>query len=281
LHTCYLISAIVDSQECLSSITALHFSVKSCCIIYGTMKSEAAKAIVLILGFIVILLIIHYDNKSTVFAQNLANNSNNFFLANGTFIKSNNMTDYANMSSLSDDYNIEGTINGQISTKSEELATNKNNQTSVGGDVPVQLYLLGGKLRLDVSKGYVKYFKANITMITTTGNEIHEHLIIFKPYTAGIALLTNNSATTQNMNMTSNNSSISRIGYNSIVFSGVADIITNGIMQWIDVPISVSILNDKVITIELNSSRIDNHFFDAPIYGIVSTIEPLASTQKK
>jgi hypothetical protein len=246
------------------------------------MKREAAKAIVLILGFIVILLIIHYDNKSTVFAQNLANNSNNFFLANGTFIKSNNMTDYANMSSLiSDDYNIEGTINGQISTKSEELATNKNNQTSVGGDVPVQMYLLGGKLRLDVSKGYVKYFKANITMITTTGNEIHEHLIIFKPYTAGIALLTNNSATTQNMSITSNNSFISRNGYNSIVFSGLADIITNGIMQWIDVPISVSILNDKVITIELNSSRIDNHFFDAPIYGLVSTIEPLASTQNK
>ena len=71
-------------------------------------------------------------------------------------------------------------------------------------------------------------------MITTMGTEIHEHLIIFKPYTAGIALLTNNSATTQNMNITSNNSSISRNGYNSIVFSGVADIITNGVMQWIE-----------------------------------------------
>jgi hypothetical protein len=250
--------------------------------IYSTIKREAVKAIVLILGFIVILLIIHYDNKSTVFAQNLANNSNNFFLANGTFIKSNSMTDYANISSLiSDDYNIEGTINGQISAKSEELATNKNNQTTLDADVSVQMYLLDGKLRLDVSKGYVKYFKANITMITTTGSEIHEHLIIFKPYTAGIALLTNNSTTTQNMNITSNNSSISRNAYNSIVFSGVADIITNGVMQWIDVPISVYILNDKVITIELDSSRIDNHFFDAPIYGLVSTIEPLTPTQKK
>jgi hypothetical protein len=53
------------------------------------------------------------------------------------------------------------------------------------------------------------------------------------------------------------------------------------VMQWIDVPISVYILNDKVITIELDSSRIDNHFFDAPIYGLVSTIEPLIPTQKK
>lgn len=245
------------------------------------MKREAVKTIVLILGFIIIFLTIHYGNKSTVFAQNLANNSNNFFLANGTFIKSNSMTDYVNISSLiSDDYNIEGTINGQISAKSEELATNKDNQTSLDADLPVQMYLLGGKLRLDVSKGYVKYFKANITMITTMGTEIHEHLIIFKPYTPGIALLTNNSATTQNMNITSNNSSISRNGYNSIVFSGVADIITNGVMQWIEVPISVSILNEKVITIELDSNRIDNHFFGAPIYALVSTIEPLASTQK-
>ena len=256
---------------------------KSCCTIYNTIKREAAKAIVLSLGFIVILLIIHHDNKSTaVSAQNLSSNINNLFPTNETFIKNNNMTDSANISSLiSNDFNIEGTINGQISTKLGELAINKKNQATLGADVPLQMYLLDGRWRLDVSMGYVKYFKSNITMITATGKESHEHLIVFKPYTAGIALLANNSATIQNMNLTSNNSSISRNGYNNLVFSGVADIITNGVMQWIDVPISVSILNDKVITIELDSNRIDNHFFGVPIYGLVSSVEPLTSIQKK
>jgi hypothetical protein len=256
---------------------------KSCCTIYNTIKREAVKAIVLSLGFIVILLIIHHDNKSTVVsAQNLSSNINSLFLTNETFIKNNNITDSANISSLiSNDFNIEGTINGQISTKLGELAINKKNQATLGADVPLQMYLLDGRWRLDVSMGYVKYFKSNITMITATGKESHEHLIVFKPYTAGIALLANNSATIQNMNLTSNNSSISRSGYNNLVFSGVADIITNGVMQWIDVPISVSILNDKVITIELDSNRIDNHFFGVPIYGLVSSVEPLTSIQKK
>jgi hypothetical protein len=267
---------------------------KSCCTIYNTIKREAAKAIVLSLGFIVILLIIHHNKSTEVSAQNLSSNINNLFLTNETFIKNNNMTDSANISSLiSNDFNIEGTINGQISTKLGELAINKKNQATLGADVPLQIYLLDGRWRLDVSMGYVKYFKSNITMITATGKESHEHLIVFKPYTAGIALLannsatiqnmnltSNNSATIQNMNLTSNNSSISRNGYNNLVFSGIADIITNGVMQWIDVPISVSILNDKVITIELDSNRIDNHFFGVPIYGLVSSVEPLTSIQK-
>ncbi len=269
---------------------------KLCSTIYNTVKREAAKAIVISLGFIVILLIIHHDNKSTVvFAQNLGSNSYNLSLINDIFIKNNNMTDSdSNTSLISNDFNTEGTINGQISAELEESTINKKNQAMLGADVPLQMYLLDGRWRLDVSGGYVKYFKANITMITATGIENHEHLIVFKPYTTGIALLTNNSATIQNMNITSNNSatiqnmnitsnnsSILRNGCNNIVFSGVADIITNGVTQWIDVPISVSILNNKIIAIELDSNRIDNHFFGMPIYGLVSSIEPLTSTQKK
>jgi hypothetical protein len=31
----------------------------------------------------------------------------------------------------------------------------------------------------------------------------------------------------------------------------------------------------------LDSNRIDNHFFGVPIYGLVSSVEPLTSIQKK
>src|SRR5919112_3060190 len=255
---------------------------KSCCIIDNTMRREAAKSIVLCLGFIVILSIIYHDNKSPVFAQNLTDNNHNFnFLPNMTFINNNKTTiDSSNITTfISDDFNIEGTINSQVSAKPEEVGINKSNLAKLATDIPSEIYLLDGRWRLDVSGGNVTYFKSNITMITITGMEIHDHLIVFKPFTPEMGLVTNNTLSAQNISITiaANNNSISQNAYNSIIFSGAADIISNGVMQWRDVPISVSILNDRVIRIVLDSNRIDNHFFGSPIYGLVGSIEPLVS----
>ena len=254
------------------------------------MRREAAKSIVLSLGFIVILSIIYHDNKSPVFAQYLADNNHDFnFLTNTTFINNKTTTDSANITTLiSDDFNIEGTINSQVSAKPEEVGIKKNNLAKLATNVPSQIYLLDGRWRLDVAGGNVTYFKSNITMITITGTEIHDHLIVFKPYTSEMGLLTNNTLSAHNISITTaannnsisqnaNNNSISQNAYNNIIFSGAADITSNGVMQWRDVPISVSILNDKVISIALDSNRIDNHFFGAPIYGLVGSIEPLVS----
>jgi hypothetical protein len=247
----------------------------------NTMRRQAAKSIVLSLGFIVILSIIYHDNKSPVFAQYLADNNHNFnFLTNTTFINNKTTTDSANITTLiSDDFNIEGTINSQVSAKPDGVGIDKNNLAKLATNVPSQIYLLDGRWRLDVSGGNVTYFKSNITMITITGTEIHDHLIVFKPYTSEMGLLTNNTLSAHNISITTaaNNNSISQNAYNNIIFSGAADITSNGVMQWRDVPISVSILNDKVISIALDSNRIDDHFFGAPIYGIVGSIEPLVS----
>src|ERR671921_1290131 len=255
---------------------------KSCCIINNTMRREAAKSIVLVLslGFIVVLSIIYHDNKSPVFAQNLADNNHNFnFLSDTTFMNNKTTTDSANITTLiSDDFNIEGTINSQVSAKPEEVGINKNNLATLATNIPSPIYLLDGRWRLDVSGGNVTYFKSNITMITITGMEIHDHLIVFKPFTSEMGgLLTNNTLSAHTINITTaaNNNSISQNAYNSIIFSGAADIMSNGVMQWRDVPISVSILNDRVIRIVLDSNRIDNHFFGSPIYGLVGSIAPL------
>ena len=246
------------------------------------MRRQAVKSIVLSLGFIVILSIIYHDNKSPVFAQYLADNNHNFnFLTNTTFINNKTTTDSANITTLiSDDFNIEGTINSQVSAKPDGVGIDKNNLPKLATNVSSQIYLLDGRWRLDVSGGNVTYFKSNITMITITGTEIHDHLIVFKPYTSEMGLLTNNTLSAQNISTTTtaaNNNSISQNAYNNIIFSGAADITSNGVMQWRDVPIFVSILNDKVISIALDSNRIDDHFFGAPIYGIVGSIEPLVS----
>src|ERR671921_1032980 len=256
---------------------------KSCCIINNTMRREAAKSIVLVLslGFIVVLSIIYHDNKSPVFAQNLADNNHNFnFLSDTTFMNNKTTTDSANITTLiSDDFNIEGTINSQVSAKPEEVGINKNNLAKLATNIPSEIYLLDGRWRLDVSGGNVTYFKSNITMITITGMEIHDHLIVFKPYTSEMGLVTNNTLSAHTITITTaaNNNSISQNANNSIIFSGAADITSNGVMQWRDVPISVSILNDRVIRIVLDSNRIDNHFFGSPIYGLVGSIAPLVS----
>ena len=236
------------------------------------MRRQAAKSIVLSLGFIVILSIIYHDNKSPVFAQYLADNNHNFnFLTNTTFINNKTTTDSANITTLiSDDFNIEGTINSQVSAKPDGVGIDKNNLPKLATNVSSQIYLLDGRWRLDVSGGNVTYFKSNITMITIIGTEIHDHLIVFKPYTSEMGLLTNNTLSAHNI-------SITTAANNNLIFSGAADITSNGVMQWRDVPIFVSILNDKVISIALDSNRIDDHFFGAPIYGIVGSIEPLVS----
>ena len=124
------------------------------------MRREAAKSIVLVLslGFIVVLSIIYHDNKSPVFAQNLADNNHNFnFLSNTTFINNNNTTtDSANITTLiSDDFNIEGTINSQVSAKPKEVGTSKNNLATLATNMPSPIYLLDGRWRLDVSEGNV------------------------------------------------------------------------------------------------------------------------------
>ena len=63
------------------------------------------------------------------------------------------------------------------------------------------------------------------------------------------------------------------------MFSGVADILTNGVIEWRDVPTSASIFNDNVISIEIDPKIVKNHFSGTPIYGLVNTIEPIKVVQ--
>ena len=101
-------------------------------------------------------------------------------------------------------------------------------------------------------------------MVTTNGDDIHNHLIAFKAPHTGVSLLNNSNETT-----VKHSASLS-LGSNNIKFYGLADVITNGVIQWRDVPISVSIFNNKIISIKLDSKKIDNHFLGVPIYGMVN-----------
>jgi len=162
-------------------------------------------------------------------------------------------------------FNVEGSINSVISaslSENRDRAASLNHITNISSE-----YVVGGKWRLDVINNNVTYFKSNFTMVGINGDEPHFHLIIYKPRTKEISMLFSND---------SNNTGYLLHGLNkTISFSGNCDIITNGVLEWRDVPMSVSILNDKVIKISVDEQRTNNHFSKNSIFGLVNLIEPI------
>jgi hypothetical protein len=174
---------------------------------------------------------------------------------------------------LSKSFNAEGTINTSLDSQDLVNKQSFNNVSSGNSDVNVsEGYILGGKWRLDVINNNVTYFKSNITMMSTKGQGEHFHVIVYKPVTSGISLLASNSQEQGRL--------FSNPGNNTISFSGSVDIVTNGVLQWRDVPMIISIYNNKVLTIYLDKVAINNHFLDKDIFGLVNSVEPILNASK-
>ncbi len=158
-------------------------------------------------------------------------------------------------------FNAEGTINTLITPSPSE----KRNSTLDHIATMDSEYVLGGKWRLDVINNNVTYFKSNFSMVGINGDEPHFHLIIYKPRTKEISMIFSNA---------SNKTGYLIHGLNKTVsFPGNFDIITNGVLEWRDVPMSISVINDKVIKISVDEQRTNNHFLKSPIFGLVSLKE--------
>ena len=165
--------------------------------------------------------------------------------------------------SANSSFNVEGTINTILFLQD----ASSNNTQPIVKDINTNLsskYLLGGKWRVDVLNNNVTYFKSNFTMIEADGSLIHFHTIVYKPISnqpvdqgpqdrLGI-LLKNKSNNTQ-------------------VFNCNVDIYTNGVLEWKDVPITVSLINEKVIVMDIKDKKTLEHFLKNPIYGLINSID--------
>lgn len=251
--------------------------------------------------FIAFLLIAGSNSFNfAIFAQDRNNSNTNDYLgsskgnANVGGSGSNNNTKLANNI---DNFNIEGTITSIVRspTADEGVGIIPNHNVSPVANSSTSLLqtnILGGKWRIGVVHENVEYFKANITMTTSNGTYMHNHLIEFQPHETGITLLPNNTAVISinpatveiaalNASQSNKNvTSISRANSN-IAFSGVADIVTNGVVAWRDVPTSVSIFNNNVINIQPDPKSVNNHFSDTPIFGLVDSIKPIKVIQNR
>jgi len=161
-------------------------------------------------------------------------------------------------------YNAEGTINTilflqDLSNSTKPILKDINTNSS-------SKYLLGGKWRIDVLEDKLTYFKSNFTMIEVDGKGIHFHTIVYKP-------LPNQSTDGDlqgGIGALYKNESNDYWGFKCNV-----DIYTNGVLEWKDVPITVSLVNEKVIIMDINDKKSLEHFLKNPIYGLINSIDPI------
>ena len=189
----------------------------------------------------------------------------------------------------SNNFILEGTITSDADVPPVQkggIASNQS-ESSLTRSNTSQDIIRGGEWRIDVVNENVEYFNSNMTMSRSDGTDMHDHQIEFKSDDPEIMLLSNNSAVISPSPGTveiaaldpgsgsdKNVTTLSKTD-DSIMFSGVADIITNGVIEWKGVPTSVSIFNSSAINMELDANITNNHFSDEPISGLVKSIKPI------
>ncbi|HEU4822669.1 MAG TPA: hypothetical protein VFS97_04530 [Nitrososphaeraceae archaeon] len=191
-----------------------------------------------------------------------------------------------------DNFKMEGTItpNTNDSVVQGGVISNESMSSVSNLTTSHQDKILSGTWRIDVVNGNVEYFKSNMTVTTPIGTDMHDHLIEFKSDDPDIMLLPNNTAIISlnpatveiaALNFSQNDKNVTSISRadGNITFSGVADILTNGVIEWRAIPTSVSIFDENVINIKLNSKAVNNHFSEKPIYGSVDSVEPIIVIQ--
>jgi hypothetical protein len=179
----------------------------------------------------------------------------------------NGQTSVTNSSGLVDEstnasFNAEGTINSILFSRDASNNTNplvKDINTNHSSK-----YLLGGKWRVDVLNDNLTYFKSNFTMIDTGGRDIHFHTIVYKP--GSIKPITQDQEGRPGILFKNKNNNTS--GFNCNV-----DIYTNGVLEWENVPIKVTLINEKVIMMDIKDKRTVEHFLKNPIYGLINSVD--------
>jgi hypothetical protein len=76
---------------------------------------------------------------------------------------------------------------------------------------------------------------------------------------------------TANATLTANATSTEteKTGEITVSYDIVADVYTDGELKWEDVNVTISVMSDEIISIEIDPATTDNHFGDQPIFGLV------------
>ena len=138
--------------------------------------------------------------------------------------------------------------NGQISS----LIFGMNPSTDIVNMRSVQKFILSGNWALAVDKGRLVNFTSEFYTGPIDGANNHTHQFSnFRPTTVVPIHLS---------------------PYNKTQISGIINIGTNGKSVWNDVNATITISNERTISIKLDDKDSQNHFMNQLIYGIVRYI---------
>ncbi len=153
---------------------------------------------------------------------------------------------------------------GQISSLTYNLLAGRPNSYNS------PICVLGGNWEFNVANGTLNNFATDIVMTQVSGQGTHHHTIEKLNNVSGMNVNEPASSIT-NMMKTNIHQKVTLQG-NSTMFRGTADILTNGKIKWTNVPVRISLLNGNIISINIDSTKTNDHFRGLPVYGTVQSI---------
>lgn len=154
---------------------------------------------------------------------------------------------------------------GQISSLASDTLAGRTNNSSENA-----IWILGGDWKFNVTSGNLTNFVADIDMAQVDGTAAHKHTIEKINNVTGMTM--GAVKPLQVDIMTGQPSTKITLNGNATMFRGTANLITNGQVKWKDVPIHVAILNGKILNLNLDPGKTEDHFKGLPVFGTVQSI---------
>jgi hypothetical protein len=144
------------------------------------------------------------------------------------------------------------------------------NATSNSNTTANSSYIIAGRWEMDVTNGNVEYFIVDFIMGLKDGTDMHVHSIENLKDIVTIPSSNTETGASSTAAPTSGKIMLSTSNNYSLSLYGSANILTNGNIQWKDVPLTINIFNGNVISIFPYPSYTNNHFRGSSIYGVVT-----------
>jgi hypothetical protein len=161
-------------------------------------------------------------------------------------------------------FHIDGAI-GSLVTDLLNVTIREN----VTDETPINV--LVGNWSMDVVNGEVNYFQVDFIMGLQNGTQMH----VYSVENLTNIVIPSSSAEEEGSSPVetfSSNVVIRSTNNYSLSLFGYVDVLTDDVMKWEDVPLSVDIFNGNTVSILLYPSDTDNRFKGQPIYGVVTWI---------
>lgn len=162
-------------------------------------------------------------------------------------------------------------IDGAIGSLVTDLLNSTIREENVSDSLP-PIYVLVGNWSMGVVNGEVNYLQVDFIMGLQNGTQMQVYSIENLENIVVVPSTTQNAGSTPDQAPSSSNLLLSSTNNYSLSLFGYVDVLTDDMVEWQNVPVSINIFNGNTISILLYPSETENRFKGQPIYGIVTWI---------